>query len=87
MIPPQKDLFTYEDYQAAADFIRSRTKHQPEIGLILGSGLSPLADEIEAADLIPYQEIPNFPHSGVVGHANISTTQVYAHITQENEKK
>ena len=69
MIPPQKDLFTYEDYQAAADFIRSRTKHQPEIGLILGSGLSPLADEIEAADLIPYQEIPNFPHSGVVGHA------------------
>ncbi|MCB0168377.1 MAG: purine-nucleoside phosphorylase [Anaerolineae bacterium] len=66
---PPKDFFTYEDYQAAADFIRGRTAHQPEIGLILGSGLSPLANDIEAADIIPYQEIPNFPHSGVVGHA------------------
>lgn len=69
MTTPQKDVFTYVDYQAAADFIRGKTEHQPEIGLILGSGLSPLADEIEAADVIPYQEIPNFPHSGVVGHA------------------
>lgn len=64
-----KDFFTYSDYQASADFIRSKTRHQPKIGLILGSGLSPLADEIESADIIPYQEIPHFPHSGVVGHA------------------
>lgn len=62
-------MINLSDYQAAADFIRSRTEHQPKVGLILGSGLSPLADEIEAADFIPYEEIPHFPHSGVVGHA------------------
>ena len=69
MTTDSNDFFSYEQYQAAADFIQTKTNHQPKVGLILGSGLSPLADEIEAADIIPYQEIPHFPHSGVVGHA------------------
>ncbi len=64
-----KDLYTYEDFKQTADYVRSRTTHQPNIGLILGSGLSPLAEEIEAADYIPYEDIPHFPHSGVPGHA------------------
>lgn len=64
-----KDFFTYEEYQQAADYIRGKTQHRPAIGLILGSGLSPLADEIEQADHIPYPDIPHFPVSGVVGHA------------------
>jgi purine-nucleoside phosphorylase len=63
------DFYAYETYQQAANYIIANTKHQPQIGLILGSGLSPLAEEIEEADLIPYQNIPNFPHSGVPGHA------------------
>ena len=69
MTTRSKDFFTYENYQEAADFVRSKTRHQPKIGLILGSGLSPLADEIDQADIIRYQDIPHFPHSGVVGHA------------------
>ncbi|NJN94110.1 MAG: purine-nucleoside phosphorylase [Anaerolineales bacterium] len=64
-----KDFFSHEAYQQAADTIRGKTQHQPAIGLILGSGLSPLADEIEQADHIPYADIPHFPVSGVVGHA------------------
>ena len=64
-----QDRFSYEDYQQAADYIKSHTQHHPDIGLILGSGLSPLADEIEEADFIPYEDIPSFPHSGVPGHA------------------
>lgn len=64
-----KNFFTYAEIKQAADYIQSRTRHRPRIGLILGSGLSPLAEEIEAADQIPYQEIPNFPVSGVAGHA------------------
>ncbi len=64
-----KDFFSYETYQQAANYIRRKTHHQPKIGLILGSGLSPLADEIEQADYIPYDEIPYFPVSGVPGHA------------------
>src|SRR5688572_2012072 len=64
-----KDSYSYEEYKQAADYIKGKSKVQPEIGLILGSGLSPLADEIEGAAYIPYADIPHFPHSGVPGHA------------------
>lgn len=60
--------FTLEQYDEAANFIRSHTKHQPTIGLVLGSGLAPLAERIEQADLIPYAEIPHFPVSTAPGH-------------------
>lgn len=64
-----KDFFTDDAYSQAANYIRRKLHYQPKIGLILGSGLSPLADEIEQADHIPYTEIPYFPVSGVAGHA------------------
>jgi purine-nucleoside phosphorylase len=64
-----KDYFTFAEIKEAADYVRGQLHHQPAIGLILGSGLSPLADEIEAADRIPYADIPHFPVSGVAGHA------------------
>ena len=38
------------------------------LGIILGSGLGGLADELEAADTIDYADIPHFPHSTVEGH-------------------
>jgi purine-nucleoside phosphorylase len=60
---------TFDQIQQAAAYIQSRTRYQPTIGLILGSGLSPLAAEIDPADIIPYADIPHFPVSGVVGHA------------------
>ena len=63
------ESFQYDEFKQAADYISGQTSHRPEIGLILGSGLSPLAEEIEAADKIPYQQIPHFPQSGVEGHA------------------
>ncbi|MDN4527317.1 purine-nucleoside phosphorylase [Fictibacillus fluitans] len=54
----------------AATLIQSKIKGmQPEIGLILGSGLGELADEIENAVQIDYSEIPHFPVSTVEGHA------------------
>lgn len=49
--------------------IRERTDHVPEIGLILGSGLGDLAEQIADATVIPYGEIPHFPVSTVAGHA------------------
>lgn len=49
--------------------IRQRTRRTPAIGLILGSGLSPLADAIENADIIPYGELPHWPVSTVAGHS------------------
>jgi purine-nucleoside phosphorylase len=53
----------------AAAFIRSTTDLRPEIGLILGSGLGVLGDELEDAVTIPYEDIPHFPVSTVEGHA------------------
>lgn len=51
-----------------ASFIRKKITITPSIGLILGSGLGELADEIENRVEIPYEEIPNFPVSTVEGH-------------------
>ncbi|MBB6455310.1 purine-nucleoside phosphorylase [Salirhabdus euzebyi] len=53
----------------AASFISEKLKgKQPTIGLVLGSGLGVLADEIQEATEIPYHEIPHFPQSTVAGH-------------------
>jgi purine-nucleoside phosphorylase len=40
----------------------------PPLGLVLGSGLGPLADEAENATIIPYSEIAGFPQPSVAGH-------------------
>ncbi|MBE0661069.1 MAG: purine-nucleoside phosphorylase [Bacteroidales bacterium] len=50
------------------DFIKLQTKVQPEVGIILGSGLGRLINEIEISESIPYEEIPHFPVSTVEGH-------------------
>lgn len=61
--------FTLQQYDEAADAIRARTRHTPRIGLVLGSGLSVLAESATDTDSIPYEEIPHFPLSTVAGHA------------------
>lgn len=61
--------FSLYEYDTAADFIRAQITRQPSVGLILGSGLSPLAETIEQAVCIPYADIPYFPLSTVEGHA------------------
>ncbi|CAH0345617.1 purine-nucleoside phosphorylase [Bacillus sp. CECT 9360] len=59
----------FEKLEKAASFIEGKLDGKPEIGLILGSGLGVLADEIENPVKIPYEEIPEFPVSTVAGHA------------------
>jgi purine-nucleoside phosphorylase len=55
----------------AGEFIRMRLggRQIPSLGVILGSGLGSLAEEIVDPVAIPYSEIPNFPVSTVEGHA------------------
>lgn len=53
----------------AAQYIRNHIDVTPEIAIILGSGLGPLADEVENATVLDYHDIPNFPRSTVSGHA------------------
>jgi len=62
------EFFSRSHFEAAAATIRKRTQVQPKIGLILGSGLNPLADAVEAGVAIPYSEIPHFPVVTVEGH-------------------
>jgi purine-nucleoside phosphorylase len=57
------------DYVEAAAHIRAATDHKPALGLVLGSGLSGLADAVERADVIPYGAIPKWPVSTVHGHS------------------
>ena len=54
--------------EEAAAYIRSKSSVQPEVGLILGSGLGILAELMEDAVTIGYDEIPHFPTSTVEGH-------------------
>jgi len=54
---------------SAADIIRARAGDAAiEVALVLGSGLGPLADRVEAATAIPYADLPGFPQGGVSGH-------------------
>lgn len=60
---------TYLDkIKEAERFIKSKITKPIEIGLILGSGLGELADEIEHPVIIDYCDIPHFPVSSIVGH-------------------
>src|SRR5690554_5150594 len=55
--------------EQAAQMIRRRISKKPKIGLVLGSGLGILAEEIESPETVGYGEIPHFPVSTVEGHA------------------
>ena len=50
-------------------FVKSRVKEIPEIAIVLGSGLGPLAEMLDKPVVIPYGEIPHFAKSTVEGHA------------------
>jgi xanthosine phosphorylase len=50
--------------------IRKRApEHRPQVGLVLGSGLGGLADEVEDAVAFAFEELPGFPPPTVAGHA------------------
>ncbi len=65
----EKPMSVYDQAMEAVAFIRTRTNVQPEIALILGSGLGDLANELRDPVAIPYAEIPHFARSTVAGHA------------------
>jgi purine-nucleoside phosphorylase len=68
MRPETQAILTRVDEAAA--FIRAHlTKPEEAVGVILGSGLGAFAEHLEGATALPYEEIPGFPSSGVVGHA------------------
>ena len=59
----------YDQVTEAATTIRAHTDLQPAVGIILGSGLGDLANEVRDATAIPYADIHHFLRSTVHGHA------------------
>lgn len=59
----------YTKIQETAHFLKNRVQTCPETAIILGSGLGRLTEEISIEQVIPYEEIPNFPLSTVEGHS------------------
>jgi purine-nucleoside phosphorylase len=59
----------FDRVESAVSVVRTHTALQPEVGIVLGTGLGGLAGEIDVDSSIPYQEIPGFPLSTVESHA------------------
>jgi purine-nucleoside phosphorylase len=59
----------YSQTESAAQFVLAQTTVRPRIGIVLGSGLGGLADELSNATRLPYKDIPGFPRSTAIGHA------------------
>ena len=53
----------------AVEYIRKHTESEPEIGIVLGTGLGELAQEINQDVVLSYEDIPHFPLSTVEFHA------------------
>ncbi len=56
------------DFNEASAYIKEQTAHRPTIGIVLGSGLGELAEQIENPCILPYADIPHFAHSTAPGH-------------------
>jgi purine-nucleoside phosphorylase len=59
----------YDQVQAATAAVRAKWAGTPRVGVILGTGLGGLAEEIQTEAAIAYEEIPHFPSSTVITHA------------------
>jgi purine-nucleoside phosphorylase len=59
----------YDQIQEAAGAVRARWQGRPQVGIILGTGLGGLVQEIEAEASLRYEDLPHFPTSTVPSHA------------------
>jgi purine-nucleoside phosphorylase len=63
------DYLSLEDIDEATSLLKENVTVEPEVGMILGSGLGALAEAVESSVTIPTEEIPGWPISTVEGHA------------------
>ncbi len=62
-------LELFDQINEAVTFIRGHWDHQPRAGIILGTGLGSVVEQIDVAASIDYSEVPNFPQSTAISHA------------------
>jgi xanthosine phosphorylase len=66
--------------QAAALIKAQHPNFNPQIGIVLGSGLGGFVEHLERAVVIPYHNLPGFPHGAVHGHAGNLVLGTYADV-------
>lgn len=59
---------TFEEIKETADYLKNKTGFKPTTGIILGTGLGALVNDVDIETGVPYEEIPHFPVSTVEGH-------------------
>jgi purine-nucleoside phosphorylase len=62
-------FLSLDQIEEAAQFIRERVDYQPRVGMILGSGLGGLADDVASATKVSTREVPGWPESTIEGHS------------------
>ncbi len=67
-LPDSPAFFTHAQYQEAAAAVRARVRQSPPVGLILGSGLGALAEEVGQPETVDYAEVPHWPAPTIEGH-------------------
>ncbi|MBT3786025.1 purine-nucleoside phosphorylase [bacterium] len=63
-------MSSLETIRESAGYLKEHLCNSAEIGIICGTGLGPIADEIEVHSSLSYEEIPHFPMGSVAGHSN-----------------
>ena len=63
------EYFPLDKINEIAEAVRSKINLQPRVGLILGSGLGPLAEAVQNPAVVPYDSLPSWPVATVPGHA------------------
>ncbi|MCL4134673.1 UNVERIFIED_CONTAM: hypothetical protein GTU68_016822 [Idotea baltica] len=58
----------YDQIIETVSFLREKVGYEPEVAVVLGSGLGTFSDHIQITHKIPYSEIPHFPPTTVKGH-------------------
>ena len=79
----------YIKINEATNYIKTQYHGKIDLAIILGSGLGPLADEIENPIELDYRDIPHFPISNLIGHAGkliIGTLENKTVIAGHNHK-
>jgi purine-nucleoside phosphorylase len=64
-------MLTYENMLEAKSFIELRITKKPKIGVILGSGLGNLVNQMKNLIEIPFEDIPHFKKPKAVGHSGV----------------
>ncbi|MBN2547737.1 MAG: purine-nucleoside phosphorylase [Anaerolineales bacterium] len=62
------DYFTISQIDEVADLIGGKATLRPRVGIILGSGLGGLAEAVKEPTIIPFNQLPYWPVSTVIGH-------------------